>query len=55
MNRQNRSAHAFACVIIVCAMSLAACSSSSNGDVPFTKIAGNFDAVTPPSKLPMEL
>ena len=27
---------------------------SSNGDVPFTKMAGSFDAVTPPSKLPME-
>ena len=27
---------------------------SSNGDVPFTKMAGSFDAVTPSSKLPME-
>src|SRR5215813_10024069 len=27
---------------------------SSNGEVPFTKIAGSFDAVTPSSKLPEE-
>ena len=27
---------------------------SSNGDVPFTKMAGSFDTVTPSSKLPMD-
>src|SRR4051794_6694914 len=27
---------------------------SSNGEVPFTKMAGNFDAFTPSSKLPTD-